>query len=137
MSIENSVRLVGNLGRDPEVRTTPSGTTVANFSMATNEKYKDKSGQQQEKVEWHRIIVFGKLADICGKYLFKGKEIILEGKLQTRKWQDRDGNDRYTTEIIAERMKMLGGKGEDKSQKNYGESSSSDSPPIIDDDIPF
>lgn len=140
MSIVNQVRLIGNLGRDPEMRITPSGTTVVNFSMATNEKWKDKDGQQQEKTEWHRIVVFGKLADICAKYLFKGKEILIEGKMQTRNWRDRDGKERYTTEVIAEQMKMFGGGDQTRSDTGGGQQPGTDQqygdyPP--DDDIPY
>jgi len=109
----NKVILVGNLGKDPELRYTASGTAVVNFTLATSERFKDRSGQQQEKTEWHTIVAWRNLAEICGKYLHKGKQVYIEGKLQTRKWQDRDGNDRYTTEIVADQMQMLGRAGED------------------------
>lgn len=109
----NKVILVGNLGKDPELRYTPSGAAVANFSIATTENYKDRDGNRQTKTEWHNIVVWRQLAEICGKYLHKGKQVYIEGKLQTRKWQDRDGNDRYTTEIIADQMQMLGRAGDD------------------------
>lgn len=135
MSIENSVRLVGNLGRDPEVKTLPNGKTVVNFSMATNEKYKDADGNPQSQTEWHNIVAFGKLADICGKYLTKGKQIIIEGKLQTRKWEDRDGNNRYTTEIIANQMKMLGGDGGNPA--NTRPVQNNPAPDVDDTDAPF
>ena len=95
----NRVTLLGTMGKDPEVRYTESGTAVANFSLATNESWKDKNGEMQEKTEWHQIVIWGKLAEICGQYCHKGKQLYLEGKIQTRKWQDKDGNDRWTTEI--------------------------------------
>ena len=106
----NLVILVGNLGADPEVRNTNSGTAVCNLNLATSEKWKDKqTGQDQEKTEWHRIVMFGKLAEIAGQFLNKGRQVYIEGKLQTRKWQGQDGQDRYTTEIVANEMQMLGG----------------------------
>ncbi|KIH76242.1 single-strand binding protein [Geoalkalibacter ferrihydriticus] len=125
MSI-NKVILVGNLGKDPELRYTPSGVAVATFSLATSERYKDKSGEQQEKTEWHNIVAWRQLAEICGKYLHKGKQIYIEGKIQTRKYQDRDGNDRYITEIVADQMQMLGGRGDEGSSGGggYGRQSS-------------
>ena len=104
----NKVILVGNLGKDPELRYTPSGAAVVNFSLATSETYKDRDGNRQTKTEWHNIVAWRQLAEICGKYLHKGKQVYIEGSLQTRKWQDRDGNDRYTTEIVANQMQMLG-----------------------------
>jgi single-strand DNA-binding protein len=104
----NKVILVGRLGKDPEVRYTPSGATVANFTMATSEEWKDKeSGEKQERTEWHRIVAWRRLGEICGEYLRKGKQVYIEGKLQTRSWDDRDGNKRYTTEIVASSMQML------------------------------
>jgi single-strand DNA-binding protein len=106
----NLVILVGNLGADPELRYTPSGAAVVNFSLATSETYKDRDGNRQTKTEWHNIVAWRQLAEICGKYLHKGKQVYIEGSLQTRKWQDRDGNDRYTTEIVANQMQMLGGR---------------------------
>ena len=109
----NKVILVGNLGKDPELKYTPAGVAVANFSIATTESYKDREGNRQSKTEWHNIVVWRQLAEICGKYLHKGKQVYIEGKLQTRKWQDRDGNDRYTTEIVADQMQMLGRAGDD------------------------
>lgn len=105
----NKVILVGNLGKDPEVRYAPNGNAVANLTLATSEKWKDKTtGTDQEKTEWHRIVMFKRLAEIAGEYLKKGSQIYIEGKLQTRKWQDKDGNDRYTTEVVADEMQMLG-----------------------------
>lgn len=105
----NKVILIGNLGRDPEVRYAPSGQAVANVTIATSESWKDKNtGEKQERTEWHRIVFFGRLAEIAGEYLKKGSQIYVEGRLQTRKWQDKEGNDRYTTEIVANEMQMLG-----------------------------
>lgn len=109
----NKVILVGHLGRDPEVRYTPDGRAICNFTMATTDSWKDKnSGEKREKTEWHRIVVFGKLAEICGEYLAKGRQVYIEGKLQTRKWQGQDGQDRWTTEVVVDgfngTMQMLG-----------------------------
>lgn len=110
----NKVILVGNLGQDPEVKYLPSGKAVANVSVATSETWKDQQGQQQERTEWHRVVVFDKLAEIVGEYLRKGSQVYFEGKLQTRKWQDQSGQDRYTTEVVVDgftgSMQMLGGK---------------------------
>jgi single-strand DNA-binding protein len=108
----NKVILVGNLGKDPEVRQTQSGSAVATFSIATNESWNNREGQREERTEWHRVVVFGKLADICGQYLKKGKQVYIEGRLQTRSWDDREGNKKYTTEIVASNMTMLGRAGE-------------------------
>jgi single-strand DNA-binding protein len=108
----NKVILVGNLGKDPEVRYMPNGNAVANITLATTESWKDKqSGEQQDKTEWHRVVMFRRLGEIAGEYLKKGSQVYIEGKLQTRKWQDNSGNDRYTTEIVASDMQMLGGRG--------------------------
>ncbi|MDX2454990.1 single-stranded DNA-binding protein [Desulfosarcina sp.] len=109
----NKVILVGNLGQDPEIRYTADGRPIANFSIATSESWKDKnSGEKREKTEWHRVVVFGKLAEICGEYLSKGKQVYIEGKLRTRKWQGQDGQDKYTTEVVIDGfngvMQMLG-----------------------------
>ena len=110
----NKVILVGNLGQDPDVRFTPNGKAVANLTLATSESWKDQQGQMQEKTEWHRVVMFGKLAEIAGEYLKKGSQIYVEGKLQTRKWQDQQGQDKYTTEIVLDpfngTMQMLGGR---------------------------
>jgi single-strand DNA-binding protein len=107
----NKVILVGNLGADPESRSMPSGMTVTNIRIATSESWKDKaSGAQQERTEWHNIALFGRLGEIAAEYLRKGSQVFIEGKLRTRKWQDKQGNDRYTTEIIADNMQMLGGR---------------------------
>jgi single-strand DNA-binding protein len=108
----NKVILVGNLGKDPETRYMPSGSAVTNLTLATSESWKDKqSGEQQERTEWHKIAMFGRLAEIAAEYLRKGSQVYIEGKLRTRKWQDKEGKDRYTTEIVADEMQMLGGKG--------------------------
>ena len=108
----NKVILVGNLGADPETRSMPSGMTVTNIRIATSESWKDKaSGAQQERTEWHSIALFGRLGEIAAEYLRKGSQVFVEGKLRTRKWQDKTGNDRFTTEIIADNMQMLGGRG--------------------------
>jgi single-strand DNA-binding protein len=108
----NKVILIGNLGNDPEVKYTASGSAVANVSIATSENWKDKAtGENQERTEWHRVVFFGKLAEIVGEYLKKGSQVFVEGRLQTRKWQDKEGQDRYTTEIVANEMQMLGGRG--------------------------
>lgn len=111
MASVNKVILVGNLGRDPEVRYMPDGAAIANISVATTDTWKDKNGERQERTEWHRVAFFGKLAEIVGEYLKKGSQVYVEGRLQTRKWQDKEGQDRYTTEIVADRMQMLGGRG--------------------------
>ena len=108
MASVNKVILVGNLGRDPETRYMPDGGAITNISIATTSTWKDKSGEKQEATEWHRIAFFGKLAEIAGEYLKKGSQVYVEGKLRTRKWQDKDGQDKYTTEIIADVMQMLG-----------------------------
>ena len=108
MASVNKVILIGNLGRDPETRYMPDGGAITNISIATTETWKDKAGEKQEKTEWHRVAFFGKLAEIAGEYLKKGSQVYVEGRLQTRKWQDKDGADKYTTEIVADRMQMLG-----------------------------
>lgn len=110
MASVNKVILVGNLGRDPEMRYMPSGDALASFSIATTDNWKDKNGQKQERTEWHRISMFGKQAEIAGEYLKKGSSVYIEGRLQTRKWQDKEGNERQTTEVVADRMQMLGGR---------------------------
>ncbi|MEO8630361.1 MAG: single-stranded DNA-binding protein [Betaproteobacteria bacterium] len=111
MASINKVILIGNLGRDPEIRYMPSGDAVATLNLATTEKWKDKSGDPQEQTEWHRVAFFGRQAEICGEYLKKGSQIYVEGRLQTRKWTDKDGNERFTTEVRGDRMQMLGGRG--------------------------
>jgi single-strand DNA-binding protein len=146
----NKVILVGNLGKDPEVRYSPNGGAVANITIATSESWKDKtSGEKQEKTEWHRVVFFGRLAEIAGEYLKKGAQVYIEGRLQTRKWQDKQGNDRYTTEIVASEMQMLDGRGgggatqetrdtrEGANKGSAGATAPAGSAPDFDDDIPF
>lgn len=149
MASLNKVMLIGNLGKDPEVRYTASGTAVASFSLATSEKFKNKSGEWEEKTEWHNVTLWARLAEIAGEYLSKGKTVYIEGRLQTRKWQDRDGKDRYTTEIVGEKMQMLSGKGEGggggrqgggrPGSDEHGGGGPSYEEPVFnpDDDIPF
>ncbi len=137
----NKVILVGNLGADPEIRYTPSGTAVANFRIATSETYTRKDGQKETKTEWHRIVAFNKLAEICGEYLAKGKQVYIEGKIQTRAWDDHDGNKKYTTEIIANQMQMLGS-ARDAAAASSGDASGDDAgtdeiPPSDIEDVPF
>lgn len=110
MASVNKAILIGNLGKDPEVRYMPSGEAIANITLATTDSWKDKSGEKQERTEWHRVSFFGRQAEVVGEYLKKGSSIYVEGRIQTRKWQDKEGQDRYTTEIVADRMQMLGGK---------------------------
>lgn len=139
----NKVILIGNLGRDPEVRYSPNGGAIANITLATSESWKDKNtGEQVEKTEWHRVVFFRRLAEIAGEYLKKGSKVYIEGKLQTRKWQDKDGNDRYTTEIVANEMQMLdsrGGSASYNQEEPATASSQQESMPAgdFDDDIPF
>ena len=142
----NKVILVGNLGKDPEIRYSPSGAAISNITIATSEGWKDKqSGEMKEKTEWHRVVAFQRLAEIMGEYLAKGSQVYIEGSLQTRKWQDKDGNDRYTTEVKANEMQMLGGKGESakpskQGAKDYAEQSGSMAKPkndFTDDDLNF
>jgi single-strand DNA-binding protein len=144
----NKVILVGNLGVDPEVRYMPSGSAITNIRLATSETWKDKdSGEAQERTEWHRIVFFNRLAEIAGEYLKKGSKVYVEGSLRTRKWQDKDGQDRYTTEIVAKEMQMLDSKGgtSDFKESSSSTKSSSDAMPAhesdnfqqFDDDIPF
>lgn len=117
----NKAIIVGRLGQDPEIRYTANGAAVANLSVATSEAWKDKqTGEQQEKTEWHRIVIFGKLAEICQQYLKKGGAAYFEGRIQTRKWQDQQGNDRYSTEIVANVMQMLGDKQDADNRGDYG-----------------
>ncbi len=144
----NKVILIGNLGADPEIRYTQSGTPVASFNLATTERWKGKDGQMQEQTEWHRITAWQRLAEICGEYLAKGSKVYVEGKLQTRKWQDQNGNDRYTTEIVAREMKMLspraGSSGAGTDAGGYGSGGFGggggggfQEPPPMGDDVPF
>lgn len=150
----NKVILVGRLGQNPEVRYTPSGAAVANFSVATNESWTDKSGQKQERTEWHKVVVWGKLAELCNQYLAKGRQVYLEGRLQTRQWQDKDGQTKYTTEVQAQTVQFLGatgpgaerGQGQSQGQgygagPNYGgpeyNGGNGAEPTFTEDDIPF
>lgn len=141
----NKVILVGNLGQDPEVKYMPNGDAVCNITVATSESWKDKaSGQQKEKTEWHRVVMFRRLGEIAGQYLKKGSKVYLEGKLQTRKWQGKDGADRYTTEINASEMQMLDSKGQAPQAVNQAPQAQPaaaqpavDPSPSFDDDIPF
>ena len=134
----NKVILIGHLGREPEVRYTSSGQAVANFTIATNETWKNKDGNQEEQTEWHRIVAWRRLGEICGEYLRKGSQIYIEGKLQTRDWEDRDGNKRYTTEIVAQNMQMLDSQAREGRAQSDEERYPVEEPiSIPDDDIPF
>lgn len=140
----NKVILIGNLGKDPEVRYTSSGQAVANFPIATTEVSTNKEGNKQEYTEWHRIVAWGRLAEICGEYLTKGKPVYIEGTIRTRSWEDKTGNTRWTTEIIARNMQMLGSAGDSPSQSNYNDDQQAPSDFSLDDnsidsdeDIPF
>ena len=132
----NKAILIGRLGGDPEVRYTQSGTAVANFTLATNEKWKDKEGNPQEQTEWHRIVAFARLGEICGEYLSKGSMIYIEGRIQTRQWEDKDGNKRYTTEIVAREMKMLESRGAQTGGGGYPEPPLPE-PTVPGDEVPF
>jgi len=145
----NKVILVGNLGKDPEVRYSPNGSAMANVTIATAESWKDKqSGEKQEKTEWHRVVFFNRLAEIVGEYLKKGSQVYIEGRLQTRKWQGQDGQDRYTTEIVANEMQMLGSRSSGGGDTSWNQQSNNapsqqtspaSAPPAddFDDDVPF
>jgi single-strand DNA-binding protein len=136
----NKAILVGRLGKDPEVKYTPDGLMVTNFTIATDEQWKDKSGEKVQKTEWHRIVTFGKLAEICGKYLIKGKLVYVEGRIQTRSWEDKEGVKKYTTEIVASDMKMLDSKGQRDSDSGREEPPAPRpgvDGPMPDDDVPF
>jgi single-strand DNA-binding protein len=143
----NKAIIVGNLGKDPEMRYMPDGRAVANFSIATSEEWKDKAtGEKKERTEWHRIIAYDKLGEICGEYLSKGRQVYIEGRIQTRSWDDKDGNKRYATEIIALTMQMLGTKGEgvkkspaefDPGLRGGGGNFARSEGPVGEDDIPF
>lgn len=137
MASVNKVILIGNLGKDPETRYMPDGNAVANFSIATTERWKDKNGDKQEKTEWHNIVAYRKLAEICGEYLGKGSPVYIEGRIQTRKWQDKNNNDRYITEIVADRMQMLGSKAESSQSKPEPKQSDGGSIDDLESDIPF
>ena len=116
----NKVILIGRLGQNPEVRYTPSGAAVANFSVATNESWSDKSGQKQERTEWHKVVVWGKLAELCNQYLAKGRQVYLEGRLQTREWKDKEGQIKYTTEVQAQSVQFLGGQAGAGAERGQG-----------------
>ena len=141
----NKVIIVGNLGGDPETRYMPSGSAVTNLTVATNESWKDKqTGEQKERTEWHKVAMFNRLAEIAAEYLRKGSQVYIEGKLRTRKWQDKDGNDRWTTEVVADEMQMLGGRGgggggSASMNQDPGPASApaQPGPDDFDDDIPF
>lgn len=145
MASVNKAILIGNLGKDPDVRYSPDGSAITNITLATTESWKDKSGEKQEKTEWHRVAFFGKLAEIAGEYLKKGSQVYVEGRIQTRKWQDKEGQDRYTTEIVADKMQMLGSRGGNAFEVADAPSESRPSKPSpkaggfddMDDDIPF
>ncbi len=145
MSGVNKAILVGNLGSDPEIRQTGTGIPVANFSLATSENFKSRDGERQTRTEWHKVVAFGKLAEICGQYLQKGKQVYIEGRIQTRSWEDQSGNKKYTTEIIANQMVMLGRAGDgggryggDQQGGDQYEDGGSQVPPADDDDdLPF
>jgi single-strand DNA-binding protein len=147
MASVNRVILVGNLGRDPELRYIPSGQAVANFTLATNDRWRDKEGNNQERTEWHRIVVWGKTAENCAQYLQKGRSVYIEGRLQTRDWEDKEGTKRQTTETIAQNVQFLGGRGGAGGESgggpigNSGPSSAGSSggepPPPPSSDVPF
>ena len=133
----NKVFLIGNLGADPEVRYTNAGTPVANFRLATNENWVNRDGERSTRTEWHRVVAFGKLGEICSEYLSKGKQVYVEGRLQTRSWEDRDGNKRWVTEVVATNIVMLGAAGEPIKEMDTGFSEDQPEFPGGEDDIPF
>ena len=155
MASVNKVILIGNIGKDPEIRYMPSGDAMVNLTLATTDNWKDKNGEKQERTEWHRIAIFGKLAEIAGEYLKKGSQVYFEGSLKTRKWTNKEGHDQYTTEIVADKMQMLGGRGGsanmDSGGGNEAKPARTNAPPQnapqnkpggnnfddMDDDIPF
>lgn len=157
MASVNKVILIGNIGKDPEIRYMPSGDAMVNLTLATTDNWKDKNGEKQERTEWHRVVIFGKLAEIAGEYLKKGSQVYFEGSLKTRKWTNKEGQDQYTTEIVADKMQMLGGRGGassasmDSGSQYESRSSKPSAPPQnasqpkssgnsfddLDDDIPF
>jgi len=137
MASINKVMLIGNLGRDPEVKYTQSGTAVANLNVATNEVWTDKAGQKQERTEWHRVVVWGKQAQVVSEYLSKGKQVYVEGALQTRSWDDREGNKRYTTEIRATRVLMLGRAEGARAEPEAGGPEGETVPDATDEEVPF
>ena len=129
MASVNKAILIGNLGKDPEVRYMPSGDAITHINIATTETFKDREGVKQERTEWHRIVFFGALAKIAGEYLKKGRSVYIEGRIQTRKWQGQDGQDRYTTEIVANEMKMLGGRGDSGGDASFDQRASEEGAP--------
>ncbi len=134
----NKVILIGNLGKDPEVRYSQAGAAIASFNVATTETWKKQDGTKEELTEWHRIVAFGRLGEICGEYLSKGSKVFIEGRLQTRKWEDKDGNTKYTTEIVAREMKMLsprGSSGDSSQSQQYNDQPFPE--PVMGDDVPF
>jgi single-strand DNA-binding protein len=137
----NKAILIGNLGRDPEMRYTQSGVAVANFNIATSETWTNKEGEKETRTEWHRIVAFGKLGEICGEYLAKGRQVYIEGRIQTRDWEDKEGVKRYTTEIVANQMIMLGSRDSAVATDSFGGPPSAEPetslPQTPDDDIPF
>jgi len=137
----NRVLLIGNLGKDPEVRFTPGGRAVARFPIATSEVWQDQEGQRQERTEWHNVVVWGKQAETCGQYLSKGRQVFLEGSIRSRQYDDKEGNKRYITEVIAQRVQFLGSRGDGGGQRGAAPSAGSSEPPPAplgeDDDIPF
>lgn len=133
----NKVMLIGNLTRDPELRTTQNGTNVASFGLATNSVWTDASGQRQEKVEFHNIVTWKRLAEICSQYLHKGSKVYIEGRLQTRSWDDQTGNKRYITEIVADNMIMLDSKGSSSSSPSAAPGPSSNTPPSVEENTPI
>jgi single-strand DNA-binding protein len=138
MASINKVILIGNLGADPELRYTPGGKAVANFNVATHEQWTGKDGEKGERTEWHKIVAWARLGEICGEYLHKGSQVYIEGRLQTRSWEDREGNKRYTTEIIAQTMQMLGPPSKGGEATSVEERFPNEEPiSIPDDDIPF
>jgi len=138
MASVNKVILIGNLGRDPEVRYTPSGQAVAKFPMATKEQWKSKEGTKSERTEWHRIVAWGRLGEICGEYLKKGSQVYIEGRLQTSSWEDREGVKKYSTEVVAQVMQMLGSSGKEGRAEAAEDRFSVEEPVTVpEDDIPF
>jgi single-strand DNA-binding protein len=138
MASVNKVILIGNLGADPEVKYTPSGIAVANFNIATTEQWTDKSGEKQERTDWHRIVAWGRTGEVCGEYLHKGKQVYVEGRLQTRSWEDKEGIKRYTTEVNAFVVKMLGPSGKEGRIESRNEQFPTEEPiNVPEDDIPF
>ncbi|HUU01112.1 MAG TPA: single-stranded DNA-binding protein [Myxococcota bacterium] len=146
----NKAILIGNLGADPETRYTQGGQAVSNFRMATSERWTGRDGQQQERTEWHRIVTFGKLAETCQNYLSKGRQVYVEGRIQTRQWEDKEGQKRYTTEIVAQTVRFLGQRGSGDQGRaaegspppyggddNFNDGAPSGAPPISDEDVPF